>query len=74
MTTGAAHQAGEPQAHTTSGAVRGRAEGGLAVFRGIPFALPPVGRLRFAAPRPAAAWDGVREHHLPVPLPLLPPR
>ena len=61
MTAGAAHQAGEPRAHTTSGAVRGRAEGGLAVFRGIPFARPPVGRLRFAAPQPAAAWDGVRE-------------
>jgi para-nitrobenzyl esterase len=41
--------------------VRGRAEGGLAVFRGIPFAQPRVGRLRFAAPQPAAAWDGVRE-------------
>jgi para-nitrobenzyl esterase len=61
MTAGAVHRAGEPQARTTSGAVRGRAEGGLAVFRGVPFALPPVGRLRFAAPRPAAAWDGVRE-------------
>jgi para-nitrobenzyl esterase len=61
MTADAAHPAGEPLAYTTSGAVRGRAEGGLAVFRGIPFALAPVGRLRFAAPRSAAAWDGVRE-------------
>ena len=61
MTAGAAHHSGEPQANPTSGAVHGRAEGGLAVFRGIPFAQPPVGRLRFAAPRPAAAWDGVRE-------------
>ena len=33
----------------------------MAVFRGIPFAEPPVGALRFAAPRPVAAWDGVRE-------------
>ncbi|MGW1953177.1 carboxylesterase/lipase family protein [Streptomyces sp. NPDC001920] len=46
---------------TTAGAVRGRGEGGLAVFRGIPFAQPPVGEARFAAPRPARAWDGVRE-------------
>jgi para-nitrobenzyl esterase len=33
----------------------------VTVFRGIPFAQPPVGDLRFAAPRPARAWDGVRE-------------
>ena len=33
----------------------------MAVFRGIPFAQPPVGALRFAAPRAVRAWDGVRE-------------
>ncbi len=33
----------------------------MAVFRGIPFAAPPVGALRFAAPRPAPAWEGVRD-------------
>jgi para-nitrobenzyl esterase len=41
--------------------VRGRNEGGLAVFRGIPFAQPPTGPARFAAPRPTRPWDGVRE-------------
>ena len=51
----------EPVVRTTAGLVRGRAEGGVAVFRGIPFAQPPVGDLRFAAPRPARPWDGVRE-------------
>ncbi len=30
-------------------------------FRGIPYAAPPVGDLRFRAPRPAAPWAGVRE-------------
>ncbi|MFJ7074426.1 carboxylesterase/lipase family protein [Streptomyces sp. NPDC098781] len=50
-----------PQTRTTAGAVRGRREGGLAVFRGIPYAQPPVGPARFAAPRPADRWDGVRE-------------
>jgi para-nitrobenzyl esterase len=56
----------EPVVRTTGGLVRGvtrggAAEYGIAVFRGIPFARPPVGDLRFAAPRPAAGWDGVRD-------------
>ena len=42
----------------TGGLVRGGTEGGLAVFRGIPYAGLPV---RFGAPQPVAAWDGVRE-------------
>ena len=51
----------EPVVRTAAGQVRGRAENGVAVFRGIPFARPPVGALRFAAPQPARPWDGVRE-------------
>ena len=51
----------EPVVRTAAGQVRGRAEDGVAVFRGIPFAQPPVGDLRFAAPRPVRPWDGVRE-------------
>lgn len=50
-----------PVVRTAAGAVRGVGEHGLAVFRGIPFAAPPVGAARFAAPRPAAPWDGVRD-------------
>jgi para-nitrobenzyl esterase len=50
-----------PVITTAAGAVRGRLEGGVAVFRGIPFAQPPVGEARFAAPRPVRRWDGVRE-------------
>ncbi|MFF8399043.1 carboxylesterase/lipase family protein [Streptomyces sp. NPDC016172] len=55
--------AGEPGpvVRTTAGAVRGRREAGLAVFRGIPFAAPPVGEARFMAPRPAHPWDGIRD-------------
>jgi para-nitrobenzyl esterase len=50
-----------PEARTTAGAVRGQAEDGLAVFRGIPFACPPVGELRFAAPEPPEPWAGTRD-------------
>ncbi|MFI5808324.1 carboxylesterase/lipase family protein [Streptomyces sp. NPDC051561] len=46
---------------TDHGVVRGRSERGLAVFRGIPYAQPPVGELRFAAPRPPEPWEDVRE-------------
>jgi para-nitrobenzyl esterase len=52
----------EPVVRTASGVVRGRRDAaGVAAFRGIPFAQPPVGDLRFAAPRPARFWDGVRD-------------
>ncbi len=44
-----------------TGTLAGTAEGDLAVFRGIPFASPPVGALRWKAPQPPAAWTGVRE-------------
>jgi para-nitrobenzyl esterase len=33
---------------------------GVRVFRGIPFAAPPVGDLRWKAPQPVARWDGVK--------------
>jgi para-nitrobenzyl esterase len=42
------------------GLVQGTSEEGLAVFRGIPFAAPPVGDLRWRAPQPSAKWEGVR--------------
>ncbi|MFC5017160.1 carboxylesterase/lipase family protein [Streptomyces lienomycini] len=51
----------EPVVRTAGGAVRGRTEDGLTVFRGIPYAQPPVGDARFAAPRRARTWDGIRD-------------
>ena len=48
-----------PTVRTSAGAVRGCREDGLDVFRGIRFAEPPVGDLRFAAPQPASPWAGV---------------
>jgi len=52
--------ASQPRTRVAGGVLRGSREAGVAVFRGIPFAEPPVGELRFAAPRPARGWDGVR--------------
>jgi carboxylesterase type B len=51
----------KPNVKTSSGAVRGRNVQGGAAFKGIPFAAPPVGRLRFAAPVPPQPWEGVRD-------------
>ena len=41
------------------GLVQGTIEDDLTVYRGIPFAAPPVGDLRWKAPQPAAKWEGV---------------
>jgi len=45
---------------TEGGAVRGVSAPGVRVFRGIPYAAPPVGSLRWRPPRPAGPWEGVR--------------
>ena len=46
---------------TEQGAVSGQAQDGFTVFRGIPYAAPPTGALRWAPPQPAAPWSGVRD-------------
>jgi para-nitrobenzyl esterase len=43
------------------GLLQGSSEGGMTVYRGVPFAAPPVGDLRWRAPRPPATWEGVRK-------------
>jgi len=47
--------------HTTvaQGEVEGVEQNGLAHYKGIPFATPPVGDLRWKAPQPAQKWQGV---------------
>ncbi len=45
---------------TRHGLVQGVAEKDLTVYRGIPFATPPVGELRWRAPVPPKPWEGVR--------------
>jgi para-nitrobenzyl esterase len=48
--------------HVTGGVVRGsRPVAGVQTWRGIPYAAPPVGPLRFRAPQPVVPWEGVRD-------------
>ncbi len=56
-------------AHTCDGVLRGTTEGGVAVWRGVPYAEQPVEQRRFRAPQPVAPCAGVREavEHGPLP-------
>ena len=45
---------------TPLGALRGQSDGVVASFKGVPYAAPPVGDLRWKPPAPQAPWAGVR--------------
>ena len=47
-------------AKVEQGFLQGTKENGLTVYRGVPFAAPPVGDLRWRPPQPVAKWAGVR--------------
>jgi para-nitrobenzyl esterase len=47
--------------HTRSGALKGAIEADIHVFKGVPYAAPPVGRNRFRPPRWPEPWSGVRD-------------
>ena len=53
---------GQPllKTHVETGFVEGLQDSTLAVYKAIPYAAPPVGKLRWKAPQPARAWEGVR--------------
>jgi para-nitrobenzyl esterase len=47
---------------TTAGAVSGaQIGGGIVAFKGIPYAAPPIGRLRWRPPQPPVPWSGTRD-------------
>jgi para-nitrobenzyl esterase len=50
-----------PVVATKSGKIEGKYENSLNIFKGIPYAVPPVGDLRWSPPQPVKKWDGVRQ-------------
>lgn len=56
-----AEMACEDPVKTSSGLIRGTADEGTCVWRGVPYAAPPVQDLRWKAPRASPAWEGVRD-------------
>src|SRR5438105_1312474 len=48
------------RAVTSQGTLEGESLGNVMVFRGIPYAAPPIGNLRFQPPQPPKSWTGVR--------------
>ena len=62
VTVGAQGSGQGPVVATESGSVQGTVEAsGVHTFKGIPYAAPPVGDLRFKDPQPVVAWQGVRK-------------
>lgn len=51
----------KPIVATNAGKIAGYKEGNINVFKGIPFAAPPVGALRWKAPQKPQPWDGIKE-------------
>jgi para-nitrobenzyl esterase len=60
-------QAPAPRAHVDGGAVVGLENSSAVIFRAIPYAAPPVGRLRWKPPAPVMAWKGDRATVTPGP-------
>ena len=61
LLTTLAVNAQNPRVKTSEGVLEGIEESGIKVFKGVPFAQPPVGDLRWKAPQPVKAWTGVRK-------------
>ena len=54
-------QAEPGQVKVTGGWIQGEVTEDLTIYKGIPFAAPPVGDLRWKAPQPVQPWEGVRD-------------
>jgi len=61
VATAAVSQAPGPIVRIDSGQVQGVVDDGVVSFKGIPFATPPVGELRWRPPQPVTKWTDVRQ-------------
>src|SRR5262245_4700636 len=69
---GAATAVQAPTVTIADGTVRGLAVDGGYAFRGLPYAAPPTGELRWRPPQPEAKWQGVRDATQFAPSPIQP--
>ncbi len=58
--TASAHDEPGPIVDAPAGQLQGRSDGGLNIFEGIPYALPPVGNARWTPPMPMPRWQDVK--------------
>lgn len=71
-----AHAADMESIRVDGGLISGTVDDGVRIFKGIPYAAPPVGDLRWKEPQPVEDWDGVRactEYSSDCPHPSYPP-
>lgn len=63
MTAGAqsGNDTSAPRVKTANGVLEGTYSSGIKIFKGVPFAAPPVGNLRWREPQPPTNWQGVRK-------------
>jgi para-nitrobenzyl esterase len=50
-----------PVVRIDGGLIRGASAAGVSSFKGLPYAAPPTGKLRWRPPQPASSWSGVRD-------------
>lgn len=70
LVSGACTQLQPGQLKVEGGIIQGTLTEGLSIYKGIPFAAPPVGELRWKAPQPVEPWEGVKQttEYAPAPM------
>jgi para-nitrobenzyl esterase len=61
IATSCATACAQTRVQTTAGTIEGSTGNGIIAFKGVPYAAPPVGDLRWRAAQPPVAWQGIRK-------------